>query len=76
MFINKKNILFRWIDFEESSGATGASAPPTASPTSLQVCFSGSSHVESNNNNNGTKLMSEMKLGDEILSYNRKTKVK
>ena len=49
---------------------------PTVAPTSLQVCFSGSSHVESNNSNNGIKLMSKMKLGDEVLSYNRKTKVK
>ena len=45
---------------------------PTSGPP---VCFSGSSLVETDNNNNGTKQMSAVKVGENIVSYSREKKV-
>ena len=48
---------------------------PTVAPSSAPVCFSGSSRVQIDDNNNDSKLMSEVSVGDKVLSYRRNSKV-
>jgi hypothetical protein len=45
----------------------------TYTPTEVAVCFSGSSHVETQDHK--SKLMSDVKFGEKVLSYTRNTKV-
>jgi hypothetical protein len=50
------------------------SAAPTAAPSSAPVCFSGSSYVQVEDEED-KKGISSIKVGDNVLSFNRNSKV-